>query len=143
NDTLVAGTATTGGAVSNDMTGNGGQDTFVFKDTATQTVGTNNTIEDFSQAQHDKIEFDGVADVSSINDLVGKITSDGTNTFIQAGADEVTLANFTGTLTAQDFLFNQYMAAGFSGTNSGGSITTNTLSQTTTDEQQFLATPQH
>jgi hypothetical protein len=39
-------------------------------------------------------------------------------------------------------LFNQYMAAGFP-EQQGGQITTNALSQVTTNEQQFLANPHH
>jgi uncharacterized repeat protein (TIGR03803 family) len=39
-------------------------------------------------------------------------------------------------------LFNQYMAAGFP-EQQGGSITTNALSQVTTNEQNFLANPHH
>jgi len=39
-------------------------------------------------------------------------------------------------------LFSQFMAAGFPEQH-GGSITTNTLSQVTTNEQQFLANPHH
>jgi hypothetical protein len=56
-----------------------------------------------SQSQHDKIEFADVAGVHSFNDLV--IAQSGTGTVITAGADQVTLHNFTGTLTAHDFLF--------------------------------------
>ena len=39
-------------------------------------------------------------------------------------------------------LFNQFMAADFPGQH-GGQITTNVLSQNTTNEQQFLANPHH
>ena len=67
------------------------------------TVGTHNTIEDFSQSQHDQIKFVDVAGVHSFNDLV--ITQSGTDTVITAGADQVTLHNFTGSLTENDFLF--------------------------------------
>ena len=67
------------------------------------TVGTHNTIEDFSQSQQDKIEFSGVAGVQSFADLI--ITQIGTSTIITAGADQVTLHNFTNALTANDFLF--------------------------------------
>lgn len=67
------------------------------------TVGINNEIEDFSQSQNDKIQFSGVEDVQSFHDLT--ITRIGTGTIITAGADQVTLDNFTGTLTAHDFLF--------------------------------------
>ena len=72
-----------------------------------QTVGTDNTIEDFSQSQHDVIEFIGVAGVHSFADIAPYIdqTSVPGSTIIHAGADQVTLANFTGTLTAHDFLF--------------------------------------
>src|SRR5262249_26354947 len=120
NNTLIAGTAAAGSTVINEMWGNAahidgipingsndipgsskvtlGQDTFIFKDTATQTVGTQNFIHDFIQSQHDVIEFSGVAGVHSFADL--KITG-GT---IQAGADQVTLVGFTGTLTAHDFV---------------------------------------
>ena len=114
NDTLVAGTATAGSTVVNDMWGDAqfmsasataGRDTFVFKDNlaAGQTVGMHNTIEDFNQSQHDVIEFIGVAGVSSFGDL-GILVQAGA-TIITAGTDQVTLNNFTGTLTANDFLF--------------------------------------
>jgi hypothetical protein len=45
-------------------------------------------------------------------------------------------------LDQQVALFNQYMAAGFPEQHCG-SITTNALSQVTTNEQQFLANPHH
>lgn len=106
-DTLFAGTAAPGGTVINDMWGDGqlsggaqgGKDLFVFKDND----GANNTIEDFSQSQQDKIEFSGVASVHSFVDLT--ITQAGSDTIITAGADQVTLHNFTHLLTAHDFLF--------------------------------------
>ena len=66
-------------------------------------VGTQNTIEDFSQSQQDKIEFSGGPGVQSFADLI--ITQLGTDTAITAGADQVTLHNFTSPLTANDFLF--------------------------------------
>jgi hypothetical protein len=110
-DTLFAGTAAPGGTVINDMWGDGqlsggaqgGKDLFVFKDNSSMTVGTNNTIEDFSQSQQDKIEFSGVASLHSFADLT--ITQSGTDTIITAGADQVTLHNFAHLLTAHDFLF--------------------------------------
>jgi hypothetical protein len=66
---LFAGPAAPGDSVNNDMWGDGqlsdraqgGADMFVFKDVGSMTVGTFNTIEDFSQSQQDKIEFSGVA----------------------------------------------------------------------------------
>jgi hypothetical protein len=111
NDTLYAGTTAPGGTVSNDMWGDGllldraqgGKDQFVFKDNGLMTVGTHNTIEDLSQSQHDQIVFSNVAGVHSFNDLV--ITQTGTDTVITAGADQVTLHNFSGSLTAHDILF--------------------------------------
>jgi Ca2+-binding RTX toxin-like protein len=81
----------------------GGTDLFVFKDVGSMTVGTNNTIEDFSRSQQDKIEFSGVAGVQSFTDLI--IAQSGADTMITAGADQVTLHNFTNPLTANDFLF--------------------------------------
>ena len=81
----------------------GGKDQFVFKDDGLMTVGTHNTIEDFSQGQHDQIKFIDVAGVESFNDLV--IAQSGTDTVITAGADQVTLHNFTGSFTEKDFLF--------------------------------------
>src|SRR5262249_24479521 len=128
NNTLIAGTATLGSNVTNLMWGNAqiidgivingsndipastnvtlGQDTFIFKDTATQTVGTQNFIHDFIQSQHDVIEFIHVAGVTSFNDLLpfDKTTVPG-STIIHVVADVVTLVGFTGTLTAQDFAF--------------------------------------
>jgi hypothetical protein len=110
-DILYAGTAAAGGTVSNVMWGDGrlsgraegGKDQFVFRDGGLMTVGTQNTIEDFSQRQHDQIKFIDVADVQSFSDLV--ITQSGTDTVIAAGADQVTLHNFLGSLTERDFLF--------------------------------------
>jgi hypothetical protein len=110
-DTLQAGTAAPGCMVINDMWGDGqlsgcakgGTDLFVFKDNGSMTVGTHNTIEDFSQSQQDKIQFSGVAGVQSFADLI--ITQGGTDTIIAAGADQVTLHNFTNLLTTNDFLF--------------------------------------
>jgi hypothetical protein len=114
-DTLFAGTTVPDDdeitAVINDMWGDGqlsggaqgGKDLFVFKDNGSMTVGTNNTIEDFSQGQDDQIKFVDVAGVHSFNDLV--IVQSGTDTVITAGADQVTLHNFTHSLTANDFLF--------------------------------------
>jgi hypothetical protein len=110
-DILHAGTAAAGGTVSNEMWGDGllsgraegGKDQFVFKDDGLMTVGTQNTIEDFSQRQHDQIKFIDVAGVQSFNDLV--ITQSGTDTVVNAGQDQVTLHNFMGSLTEKDFLF--------------------------------------
>jgi hypothetical protein len=111
NDILIAGTAAPGCTITNDMWGDGqlsdtaqgGKDQFVFRDAGSMTVGTQNTIEDFSQSQHDQIKFVDVADVHSFNDLV--IAQSATDTVITAGADQVTLHNFTNSLTANDFLF--------------------------------------
>jgi hypothetical protein len=111
NDILCAGTAAPDCTVSNEMWGDGqlsgnahgGEDTFVFKDDGLMTIGTNNVIHDFSQCQDDKIAFIDVAGVKSFDDLV--ITQSGSSTSITAGTDQVTLANFTGFLTANDFLF--------------------------------------
>ena len=67
---------TAGSIVSNYMWGDaptlsgkaiGGRDT--FKDTATQTVGTQNSVEDFSLKQHDHIVFSGVVGVASFANL--------------------------------------------------------------------------
>jgi hypothetical protein len=110
NDTLIAGTAASGSTVVNDMWGDGqlsgaaqgGADLFVFKDAGSMTVATQNTIEDFSQSQHDRIEFADVAGVQSFANLV--IAHSGTDTIITAGADQVALHNFTGSLTAHDFV---------------------------------------
>lgn len=92
-----------------------GHDTFVFKDTATQTVGTQNFIEDFSQTNHDVIVFSGIAGVHSFADLTitqAPVTPPSSfpptpivSTVIHAGADVVNLVGFTGTLTAHDFSF--------------------------------------
>jgi hypothetical protein len=111
NDVLYAGTAAAGGTVNNVMWGDGflsggaegGKDQFVFRDDGLMTVGTQNTIEDFSQSQHDQIKFIDVAGVQSFNDLV--ITQSGADTLITAGEDQVTLHNFAGSLTEKDFLF--------------------------------------
>jgi hypothetical protein len=97
-----------GDAVQMAASAKGGQDTFMFKDTAAtatsaaQTVGTQNFVEDFSLKQHDQIQFSGVAGVTKFTDL--QITTNGTDTIITAGADQVTLVGFTGTLTAKNVL---------------------------------------
>ncbi|MER9019396.1 hypothetical protein [Mesorhizobium sp. M0898] len=111
NDTLYAGTAAPGCTVINDMWGDGqlselaqgGRDQFIFKDDVSMTVGTQNTIYDFSQTQDDTIVFSGVEGVQSFDDLT--IAQSGTDTIITAGLDQVTLANFTSPLTTGDFLF--------------------------------------
>lgn len=111
NDILYAGNAAPGCTVINDMWGDGqlsdfaegGQDLFIFKDDGPMTVGTQNTIHDFSQDQGDSIMFSGVEGVQSFNDLT--IAQSGTSTIITAGVDKVTLENFTNVLTADDFLF--------------------------------------
>jgi hypothetical protein len=116
NDSLIAGTASAGSTVTNLLWGDavnmlgaasGGQDTFIFKDNVAvgQTVGINNFVEDFSQSQHDLIEFSSVAGVTSFASLTFDTTIQPGSTIIHAGADQVTLLGFTGTLTAHDFLF--------------------------------------
>jgi hypothetical protein len=68
NDILIAGTAAPGCTVINDMWGDGlkgGQDQFVLKDAASMTVGSHNTIEDFSQSQHE-VKFVDVANQYAI-----------------------------------------------------------------------------
>jgi hypothetical protein len=115
NDTLVAGTASANSTVMNFMWGDafqipgaasGGQDTFVFHDNVAtaQTVGINNFVEDFSQNQHDLIELRSVAGVTSFANLSFDTTTDPGSTIIHAGADQIELVGFTGTLTAHDFL---------------------------------------
>jgi hypothetical protein len=118
-DVLIAGTASMGGTVINDMWGDardtfsetakGGADTFMFIDDGNSgaTVGTQNTIHDFSQSQHDKIAFIGVAGVSGFDDPDFQISYDplARTATIQAGGDIVLLENFVGTLTAHDFDF--------------------------------------
>ena len=75
----------------------------MFKDASFgSTAGTHNTIEDFSQSQHDQIKFVDVAGVQSFANLI--ITQSATDTIVTAGADQVTLHNFTHSLTAHDFL---------------------------------------
>ncbi|TIU79289.1 MAG: hypothetical protein E5W13_07900 [Mesorhizobium sp.] len=111
NDILYAGNAAPGCTVINDMWGDGqlsdlaegGQDLFIFEDDGPMTVGTQNTIHDFSQDQGDSIMFSGVEGVESFNDLT--IAQSGTSTIITAGVDQVTLESFTNVLTADDFLF--------------------------------------
>jgi hypothetical protein len=111
NDVLWAGTASPGFGVRNDMWGDGelrghaqgGADTFVFRDDGQSTVGTYNVVHDFSQDQSDIISFINVSGVQSFDDLV--ITRYDTTTVVAAGGDEVSLLNFTGALTAGDFLF--------------------------------------
>src|SRR5260370_123006 len=99
NDILTAGTASAGGTVHNDMWGDGplsgsaqgGADQFVFKDNGPMTVGTNNLIEDFSQSQHDTIEFSQVAGVTGFTDLTFDTVTLLGDTIIHAGTDSVTL----------------------------------------------------
>jgi hypothetical protein len=122
NDILVAGTQSVldlQGTVRNEMWGDaqfmspdaiGGQDTFVFKDdpAAGMTVGQINFILDFNQSQHDVIAF-GIPGVTEFGDLIINTDTQLETTFIRASYDfvdvEVALEGFTGTLTAQDFLF--------------------------------------
>jgi hypothetical protein len=117
NDVLIAGTGDftlNPNAVNNTMYGDavfmsglakGGADTFVFHDSGSMTVGTQNFINDFSLSQHDKIEFIGVVGVSGFANLHFDTFTTPGSTIIHAGGDDVTLVGFTGTLTAQDFLF--------------------------------------
>ena len=111
-DILTAGTASAGAIVHNVMWGDGvgsasqgGADQFVFRDNGPMTVGTNNRIEDFSQSQHDTIEFSQVAGVTQFRDLVFDTETTPGSTIIRAEDDRVTLVGVTGTLTAHDFLF--------------------------------------
>src|SRR5262245_46258496 len=115
-DVLVAGTAAAGSSVQNVMWGDAqivvsatatpGHNTFVFKDNAAagMTVGTDNTIFDFHHGL-DVIQFVGVVGVSSFDDLNFDLTTSPGDTIIEAGADEVKLVGFTGTLHHADFLF--------------------------------------
>ena len=114
NDVLIAGTALFDGGVTNSMVGDGtfasghpkgGADAFVFHDNGSMTVGTDNLIFDFSQSQHDKIQFIGVAGVAVFADLTFDTTTEPGTTIIHAGADAVKLVGFTDTLTEHDFLF--------------------------------------
>jgi hypothetical protein len=117
NDVLIAGTGNftlDPFSVNNTMYGDavfmsglakGGADTFVFHDQGSMTVGTDNFIMDFSQSQHDKIEFIGVVGVSGFANLIIDTDTHTGNTIIHAGTDAVTLVGFTGTLTDHDFLF--------------------------------------
>jgi hypothetical protein len=115
NNILIAGAASGGGKVVNDMWGDaaqmgtakGGHDTFVFNDNNVtgQTVGTNNTIEDFNQTQHDIIALFGIAGVTGFCSLTFDTTIDPGSTVIHAGNDQITLQNFTGKLTSHDFNF--------------------------------------
>jgi hypothetical protein len=78
----------------------GGQDTFVFVD-----AFGSDFVNDFRQGE-DEIEFQ-VAGVADFDDLV--ITQIGSDTVIGTNlstTDTVTLVGFTGTLTANDFLFS-------------------------------------
>ena len=69
------------------------------------TVGIGNEIRDFSQSQHDRIQFSGVAGVSGFGDLTFDTVTVPDSTLIHAGADEALLRGFTGTLTADHFFF--------------------------------------
>ncbi len=112
NNVLIAGTKDVGGVV-NDMWGDGhlsgsargGRDLFVFADNGGFIVGTQNTIHDFSQSQHDKIEFSQVAGVSSFADLNIAYAAGTATISNPSGTDQVTLTNFAGRLTAADFSF--------------------------------------
>ena len=90
-------------------------DTFIFKDNiaAGLTGGINNFVEDLCQAQHDVIEFIGVAGVTSFADFTfdtRTVPGSGPCTIIHAGADQVTLVGFTGT-TAHDSCLLEKRAA--------------------------------
>jgi len=113
-NTLIAGTGISGNDISNNMWGDAqsisttshqlGHDLFVFRDKGTMTVGTQNSIYDFSHSLSDKIEFSHVKGVHNFGNL--QISSQNGNTVIQAGADIVTLVGFTETLHASDFIFS-------------------------------------
>ena len=93
NDVLIAGTASAGSTVNNQMYGDGGMtglatggaDTFVFKDNGVMTVGTNNQIYDFSQSQHDHIQFSGIAGVYGFGNLTFDTKTIPGSTIIHAG----------------------------------------------------------
>jgi serralysin len=81
------------------FTAKGGDDTFVFAG-----AFGNDFVNDFRQHE-DTLEF-RVAGVADLRDLV--IAFDGQNTVISTPAsatDTVTLVGFSGTLTADDFMF--------------------------------------
>ena len=103
NDRLISGINATdqmwGDAQSLAYSATGGHDTFVF-------VGAfgNDLVKDFHQDE-DTLEFQvaGVADFSDLD-----ITVSGSDTVISTTAsttDTVTLVGFSGTLTADDFMF--------------------------------------
>lgn len=98
NDRLVAGSGTTA------LSGGSGADQFVF----TWTSGAT-TISDFKTSEGDLIELDGFAGLSQFSQLSGQIQQIGGNTVINLssfGASTITLTNFTGALSAQNFLFH-------------------------------------
>ena len=105
-----------GGAGNDILTGGGGDDIFVFSaSSAPSSAGPgHDTINDFAQG-HDRISFDSLYSThteslrfTQFSDLNGHISVVGNDTVIDLGdGDQVTLHNFTGTLTANDFIFHQ------------------------------------
>jgi hypothetical protein len=103
NDRLISGINATdqmwGDAETLADSATGGHDTFVFAG-----AFGNDFVNDFHQHE-DTLEF-RVAGVADFSDLV--VTADGQNTVISTTAsatDTVTLVDFSGTLTADDFVF--------------------------------------
>jgi VCBS repeat-containing protein len=98
NDRLVAGSGT------DILSGGSGADQFVF----TWTSGSA-TVTDFTPSAGDQIELDGFG-LTQFSQLAGHITQAGTNTLIDltsfGASTAITLQNFSGTLTAQNFLFH-------------------------------------
>jgi VCBS repeat-containing protein len=98
NDRLVAGSGT------DILSGGSGADQFVF----TWTSGSA-TVTDFTPSAGDQIELDGFG-LTQFSQLAGHITQVGANTLIDlttfGAATAITLQNFSGTLSAQNFLFH-------------------------------------
>ncbi len=98
NDRLVAGSG------ADTLSGGSGADQFVF----TWTSGSA-TVTDFTPSAGDQIELDGFG-LTQFSQLAGHITQVGANTLVDlttfGAATAITLQNFSGTLTAQNFLFH-------------------------------------
>jgi hypothetical protein len=122
------------------------------KDTATQTVGIQNFVGDFSQSQLDQIQFSGVAGVTTFADLSFDTTTTPGSTIIQAGADQVTVVGFTGTLTTNDIsvgsaaqantnLLVNYMASTTTSSSTDSSATAGVDTSTSTTSTPTLTQP--
>jgi Ca2+-binding RTX toxin-like protein len=133
NDTISGGSGNNflEGQNGNDrLDGRGGNDTLTGGNNADTFVYANgygaDIVNDFSQAQSDKVDLKGVSAVNDFADVQAIMSQSGANTLIDfGGGNTLTLNNVTATnLTANDFLFNTSPTdIGLSGTTIGENTT--------------------